>query len=456
MLRYGCWPCVGLLLLASGCSVPSARENAAAAGSLIEGRVPVPLLWRRDPAADRAARERAEQLLDGGLTLQESISVSFLASPTLQIALEQLEISRAELVAATRPTNPIAIIGSREPGGDLAVYYPDRTISVGVLQNVISLLSIPDRRAFAKHNLERVRFEVAQQASEHAARVAEAWYRYDAARRVMELYERSLNTTRTALENLAVMAANGEAAANDMGQGRNELFNAEGQVDRAQLDAADTRARLGELLGISGWRDNWELAGEMPPLPATDPDVSDIESKAMERRFDLQAAQKTIDMRLRQLGTQRRFRWLTELEIGVFRDKAIGGTPFTGPNAAIELPLFDQRQAAVLQADAELRTAVRQVEARSLEARRQIRGNALALAAMRRLVERYERDILPNHERMAAELGAGYPGELARLNGRLTMLEAQRQHMEVLRDYWVARSALAEAAGDWMALSGVN
>lgn len=455
MLRYRCWPCLGLLLLASGCSVPSARDNAAAAASLVQGKVPAVLAWRRDPEADRIAREQVERLLEGGLTLEESISVAFLAGPGLQVAFEQLEISRAELVGATRPANPVVILGAREPGGDLAAFYPDRTISVGVLQNVISLLSIPDRRAYAKRNLERVRYEVAQQAAEHAAQVAEAWYRYSAAKQQLELQERSLNTIRTALDNLVRLAANGDGEAEaNIPHGRNNLYGVAGSVDRARLDVAAERTELASLLGIAGWRDDWETAGGLPSLPAADPDAAAAEAAALDSRFDLLAAGKAVDMRLRQLAMQRRFRWLSELEIGMFRDKAIGGTPFTGPNAAFEVPLFDQRQQALLQSDAELRVAMRQLEAAALEARRQVRSNAQALAAMRRLAERYERDILPNHERIAASLGAGDPGDVARLNGRLEMLEAQREHLAVLRDYWVARSALAQAAGQWLALGG--
>ena len=37
MLRYRCWPCLGLLLLAAGCATPSARDNAGAAAKLVEG-----------------------------------------------------------------------------------------------------------------------------------------------------------------------------------------------------------------------------------------------------------------------------------------------------------------------------------------------------------------------------------------------------------------------------------
>ncbi len=456
MLRYRCWPCLGVLLLAGACAVPSAQENADATATLVAAKVPAPLAWRRDPEADRAARERVEELLQHGLTVREAVAVSFLASPALQIAFEQLEISRAELVAATRPTNPYVIVGSREPGGDLAAFYPERTISVGVLQNVMSLLTIPDRRATARLNLERVRFEVAQRAAEHAAQVAEAWYRYRAALAQQELNERTARTVSTAIDTLTVMAANGDADEEDVEEGRLSLYMAESNLERARLDAGDERARLETLLGIAGWRDDWSLDGDLPGLPASDPDAAAIEAAALHSRFDLLAAQKAIDTRLRELSMQRRFRWLTELEIGLFRDKAIGDTPFTGPTLAAELPLFDQRQAALLQADALLRSAVRELEALVLEMRQQVRRHAQATASMRRLAERHDRDILPHHARAAARLGPGSPDELPRLNARLALLEAERAHLEVLRDYWVARSAMAQAAGDWLALSGLQ
>jgi cobalt-zinc-cadmium efflux system outer membrane protein len=456
MLRYRCWPCLGVLLLVGACAVPSARENADATAALVAPKVPAALTWRRDAEEDRAARELAEQMLEGGLTVREAVAVSFLASPDLQLAFEQLEISRAELVAATRPTNPYVIVGSREPGGDLAAFYPERTISVGVLQNVMSLLTIPDRRATATHNLERVRYEVAQRAAEHAAQVAEAWYRYRAALAQLELHELSANAVRSAVDTLTVLAANDDADEEDVEEGRLSLAVAESNVDRARLEAADERARLETLLGIAGWRDDWSLDGELPELPAADPDAATIERAALHARFDLLAAQKNIDMRLRELAMQRRFRWLTEFEIGVFRDKAIGDTPFTGPTIATEVPIFDQRQAALLQADAQLRSAVRSLEAAVLEMRQQVRRHAQAVTAMRRLAERYERDVLPLHQRASARLGAGDPSELPRLNARLSMLEAQRAHLEVLRDYWVARSAMAQAAGDWIALSGLQ
>jgi outer membrane protein TolC len=286
--------------------------------------------------------------------------------------------------------------------------------------------------------------------------VAESWYRYSAALRLVELHELSVNSVRSGIDALAVEVANGDASFEELEESRLELYRMESALERARLDAADERARLATLMGISGWRDDWRIDGELPGLPARDPDAAAIEASAVRNRFDLQAAQKTVEMRLRELSTQRRFRWITELEIGVFRDKAIGETPFIGPTVAFDVPLWDQRQAEILQADASLRSATRSLEAAVLEARQQVRRHAGAVASMRRLIERYERDLLPYHQRAAAGLGPGRPDQAQRVNTRLALLEAQREHLELLRDYWVARSALAHAAGDWLMLSGLQ
>src|SRR5688572_18151739 len=168
-------------LVLTACSVPSPRDNVEAASELVRPRTRAALEWRRDPAADASARTRATELLNGDLTLEAAVAVAFLVNPSLQVALEQLAISRARLVAAVTPPNPVGVIGSRKPGGDLAAFYPESAISIGVLISLIDLLSMPDLVAIARHDLQRARFETAQFAVTHAAKVVEAWLEYSAA-----------------------------------------------------------------------------------------------------------------------------------------------------------------------------------------------------------------------------------------------------------------------------------
>ncbi len=138
-------------------------------------------------------RARAwRRLLDGGLTLDEAVAVSFLISPDLQLSLEKIEVARSDLVAAGTPPNPLLVIGMRDTGGNFSAYYPSDNLSVGILQNVIGLLNMPDRMAVAGHELERARLESAQRITTHGVLVAQSWLEYSAALRVQELRNRSV------------------------------------------------------------------------------------------------------------------------------------------------------------------------------------------------------------------------------------------------------------------------
>jgi multidrug efflux system outer membrane protein len=383
------------MALTTACSVPSPRENLEATSQLVLPRARASLEWRRDPAADESARARAAELLDGDLTLDSAVRVAFLVNPSLQVALEQLSIPRAQLLSAVTPPNPVGVIGARKPGGDLAAFYPERAISIGVLMSVIELVSMPDQVAIARLDLQRARYETAQVAVAHAAKVVEAWLEYSA--------------------DLAIWRAYQDGGAP---MSRESIS--------AELEAATKRAKLGELMGVTGWRDDWKVGMKLPPVPAADPDPAALDASAMKQRLDLLAAAKTVDVRLRTLAMQRRFRWLSQLDIGLFRDKALGGTSFTGPNAVIEIPLFDQRLAKLLETDAELHIAIRQFEAARLTARTQISLHLADLRAMRQQLQLME----------------GAEGD-------------DPAYQAALLQFWRARSALAFAAGDWAAISGL-
>jgi cobalt-zinc-cadmium efflux system outer membrane protein len=444
----------------AGCALPSSRENAAAMTGLVAKQTSAALQWRRDAEADAAAHTAADLLLAEGLTVDEAVSVAFLLNPELQVYFEQLEISRSQFVAAATLPNPVGIVGVREPGGSLSAFYPGRNVTVGVLQNVIGLLNLPDRRRIARRDLARARLEAASRVTQLGARVAQAWLEYNAARRIEELRGRSQAIVQTALDNLQASHARNPAGnpavsaarAAQLAQQRASLFRYRNQVLRAGVDAATAREKLAQLLGVGGWRDNWAMAGELPTLPAADIDARVLETAGVEKRLDVMAAAGAVDMRLAILAMQRRFRWLNQLDLGLFRDKAIGGTAFSGPNAVVEIPLFDQRQAQLLAADAELRSALRNLEVIRGSALADIRTHEQEMRFTRALLESYDGAIIPNQQAMALELGSvGNPDDPERLALRLTMLGSQEEQVGLLRDYWRARSALALSLGDWPA-----
>lgn len=436
------------LLLLGGCAVPSARENFEATAKLVGRQAPQGLSWRLDGAADAQAQQAVTTLLGEGVSAGEAVAIAFLASPEVQLEWEKLEISRAELVSAATPPNPVAIVGVRQAGGRLASFYPEDHISVGVLQNVLGLLNGPERRRIARFELERTRNEVASRLIGIAAQVQQAYIESVAAHQVAELRGESLRLVREAAEGAGLRSPIDQALV------RNSVFGAQQAAIRAQLEARTRRARLAQLMGIIDRSEDWRIAARLPGLPAGDPPVAELERLAPERRLDLLAARHALEARLATLRTQRRWRWLGGVEIGAFVERATDGTSFIGPNAVLELPLLDQRQAKLLINDSEVRTALRNVQLLSQAARADIQVHAAELAAIRDLAMRYRTEVLPNHASIRSRIGAE-PAATPLDRARMAQAElgAREEEVGLLRDYWRARSALAASAGDWSALT---
>jgi len=440
----------------AGCATPSSRENVAAVAAQVAAQTPAAFNWRRTAADDARVQADVAPLVDAGITGPEAIAIAFLASPDLQLQLERVEVSRAELVAAATVPNPALIVGSRAPGGNLAEFYAERTVNVGVLQNVLALLSSPSRQRIARSELQRARLDVADQIIGLAATVHQAYLEYVAARQILAVRERTAAAATAALDTVIVNVANHKLnTPADLVLERNAVFGIQSALDRAKLDVATTRARLAQAMGLAGLRDDWQVLEQLPPLPSADPTDDELEAQALRQRLDLRAAREAVATRLEALRTQRRFRWLGGLELGVFREGNSSAIRFTGPNAVVELPLFDQRQSQLLLADAQLRVALRATESLVLVARTQLRTHQAELTATRRLVERYRDEVLPRQQwLMTYGFVSSDPGDLGRLHLRISNLAAEEQSLGYLRDYWRARAALARATGDWQGLVG--
>jgi len=119
------------------------------------------------------------------------------------------------------------------------------------------------------------------------------------------------------------------------------------------------------------------------------------------------------------------------------------------------LPLFDQRQSSLLNADSQLRTEMRQLDACRLAARSEIRTHAAEMTAARQLLEQIQQEIQPGQRKEQAAPVGGDPNDTEHLKLRLEILSTQEESVALLRDYWRARSALALAAGNWNSLTGL-
>jgi cobalt-zinc-cadmium efflux system outer membrane protein len=122
-----------------------------------------------------------------------------------------------------------------------------------------------------------------------------------------------------------------------------------------------------------------------------------------------------------------------------------------GPSLRLELPIFDQRQATRAKLRAQLRQAERSLDELAIRVRSDVRSARTRLLASRQIVEFFAQTILPLRERELAATQLQYNamqlGLLPLLAAKSHQVAANREYIESLRDYWLARTDLERAAG---------
>jgi outer membrane protein TolC len=105
---------------------------------------------------------------------------------------------------------------------------------------------------------------------------------------------RYLEQVKLAAEASATLAIRMEGAGNfnRLDRMREEVFHAEtsAQLARARQAAVAGRERLTRLMGLSGDDVGFQLPERMPDLPASRPELKEIEARAMTGRLDVRAA----------------------------------------------------------------------------------------------------------------------------------------------------------------------
>jgi cobalt-zinc-cadmium efflux system outer membrane protein len=184
----------------------------------------------------------------------------------------------------------------------------------------------------------------------------------------------------------------------------------------------------------------------LPDIPVDPLAPDEAERSAVERSVDLGHARQRIVALGQRLGYDRATALMPSLEIGVGAEKEADEVWGVGPSVSIPIPIFDQGQARVARATAELRRA--QHEHYALAVR--IRATARALVErVRGAGERalYFRDlVLPLQERIVSEAQLQYNamqiGVFELLRDRQQQIEAGVEYVELLRAYWIGRADL--------------
>ena len=426
------WPrstvaAVALLGAVSGFGCAGEQESLGSIRSSAEGR----LQRRGEPTP---SEEAAERLLASPLTAQSATRIALLNNRRVQAAYAELGIAHAAVEHALRLPNPELEAAFRFGHGD-----PD--IELFALLGLSDLLFLPLRSDAAHAELAATRTEVVGFVVALAFDVRSAFYDYQAAMQSLELARTVLHATDAAADAAGRLHDAGNLTDLDLATQRAFAEEARVATRRADTTAADARAHLSALLGVSD-TSGWSAAGRLSDPPREELPLESLEYRSVTQSLDLKATQEHDSAARQRANAESIARWLPGLKAGVSARRE--GEWMVGPAVGVELPLFYQNQGVIDAARAEALKQRALLNATTTDLRNRVHAAASRLVAARENALRYRDVLLPLRKRVLDETELHYNamsvGVFQLLAAKRDQIETARTYVELLREYWAARN----------------
>lgn len=430
-----------------GCGTVAPERGHDQVAAVVQQRTGHRTGWEKGPPDDARIADWTRALVARGLTRARAVELALVRSPELQAIYEELGVAQADMVQAGLLRNPSfgADLGFRTSGG------ATEELRFSLVQDFLDLFVLPLRKDIAREQFETDTLRVAHQALEVAARAEQGLVAVEGAVELVEFRRTLVETTAAAADLAERQSEAGNISALDLATQRSTAEQARLELTRAELDLLEARERINRLLGLWGETASWTLAEALPPLPAVDPPLEHLESRAVRQRLDLAVARRRVHLLSRAVGLARGSRLFGRVEVGVDMHQDPDGPRLLGPNLVIELPIFDQRQAVIARLEAQQREQERRLAGLAIDARSEVRLAEARLRAARQAVLHHRDVLLPLRQAAAEQALLHYNGMFIGLFQLVAVKEAEvdtrRGYLESLRDYWSARAELARAIG---------
>ncbi len=402
------------------------------------------IAWNRDSEQDQRARDAVRRLLTHELTADAAVQIALLNNRKLQANYERLGIAQADLVEAGLLENPV--FSYTWYTGDAGTI-----TEASIVQDFVSVVSLSARKKVGETAAQRVTLEVANNVVDLAREVQAQYFTVVGDAQALELARQVVTATEAAAELAQRQRSAGNLSRRD--QSLQQSFYAQTLLESAQAEAqlASDRERLNRLMGVWGEDTNWKIQSRLPAVANTLPPLEQVEAQAVSQRLDLAAAKKQADAAAQALNLTRQFRYLGPLGIGVAYKREPGGDKFIGPTVELGLPIFNQHQAAVVRAEAELKRSQERVAALAIDIRSEAREARARVAAAQEVVRHYRDVMLPLQQSIVSETLKFYNGMLVGVYDLLLAKQAQvqtaRQYVSATKEFWLAWTELELALG---------
>ena len=437
---------MGLLVLAlTGCASVNLSAGFPEVGAAVEERSAAGIVWNRGTELDQEAAERVRSLLRRKLTVDDAVQIAMLNNRELQAVYSDLGLAQADLVQAGLFKNPVL---------DAAILFPlsgaRPDLQLGVAISLLDALYVPLRKRVATAQFEEAKLRVTGAVLDFTAQVRRAFYVHQANEQLVELRHTIVQALTASLDVTRRLHEAGNISDLDLVRDRAQTEASKVMLRSAESDAQQSREQLNSLLGAWGEDTGWEIDGRMPDIPAEALQMNGVERIALARSLDLSHGRQRIIVAGQQLGYSRASALVPDVDLGASAEKEGGESWKVGPAITVPIPLFDQGQARIARAAAELRRAQQEYYALGVRIRSTARAVQDRIAAARDRALYYRDILLPLRERIVNEGQLHYNamqiGILQLLRDREQQIETGVAYVEALRDYWLARADLLQVA----------
>jgi cobalt-zinc-cadmium efflux system outer membrane protein len=406
--------------------------------------------WPQRPATpwfdcapdDGAISETVRGMLREPLTEESAVRIAVLNNREARAAYEELGIARAELVQAGLLRNPVF-------EGALRFFSSGTTVELGLTQAFLDAFAIPMRRCVAASNLAAARASVSRRMVRLAFDVRRAFVRHRAAAERVEMRRKSLEVMVGSLDLMRQLNAAGNATEVQLAAAEEPAAHERLQLAAAEAAAAESREPLNVLLGLWGDGIAWTAApGRLEEAGAIPAARERCESLAVAASFDLAEARAHAEGTARRAGLASWDAVFPGIAPGLSAEREIDGRWGVGPALEAEIPVFDQGDARVAAARAELRRELALFTTVAVEVRSAARRLRDRVASLEERAAFMTKVHMPLQDRLLREtlkvFNAMQIGAFEVLLARGRQIAGEVEHLQTLEDLALARLDLAE------------
>ena len=436
-----------LVLLIAGCAQVPKEAGFNDVKDLVGQRVDYNIHWNQQTEADREVEKAVEELLKEELTPEASVQIALLNNPSLQAIYEELGITQADVVEAGLLENPVIFGQARFANKS----EESTNYEFGITQNFLNILMQPARKRLSSIRFEQVKLHVADEVIRMVAEVRKSYFSALAAKQIRDLRDEITLAAGNTFELAQRLHSAGNISDLQLTTENAHFEQSRLELARSETALLDAREQLTRLMGLWGSQTNWRLPKQLPDVPSDEFPLEQLESMAIENRLDLAAERKAVEALAQALGITIDWRWVGHVEVGISTERETDRTWVTGPSLAIELPIFNQRQANIARLEAQLRRSQKRLTAQAIEIRSEVRALRNRLIMQRNLVDHYRRTVLPLREQIVALTLKNYnymlTGAFDLLMAKQQEFEAYQKYLEAIRDYWIIRADMQRSLG---------